>query len=281
MLATFQAKGVPTDRTEEIYESAYAYTETTGEAYQRLANPPAVEGFALPSANPFIPGETDLLAEQPLLLINEPTLQLRYAQDVEFERPQTTLKFRFVTSRANATAEMDLLLRFYKMCLEDAIEPAAGDASIAGVEYSLNVGLEGVTLTTSGFGNSPVRFANYVAEQMLTFKISEQRFASLSELVQRRLQSYAQTEAYSLARDRSSAVFRETNFLPDHSLARASEVTLDDVKSAAKDFFSAGKIEALATVTFLRMLPAKQPAILNARCALPPLPKRICSNVVT
>ncbi|MDB4474741.1 insulinase family protein, partial [Opitutaceae bacterium] len=53
MLATFQAKGVPTDRTEEIYESAYAYTETTGDAYDRLVNPPTISGFALPAANPF------------------------------------------------------------------------------------------------------------------------------------------------------------------------------------------------------------------------------------
>ena len=245
MLATFQAKGVPTDSIEEIYETAYAYTERTGDAYDRLVSPPAVDGFALPSANPFIPKKTGLVTEQPLLIINDPTLQLYYAQDVEFERPQTTLKFRFVTSRAHATAEMDLLLRFYDMCLGDAIEPAAGNASIAGVDYSLIIGLEGIVLTVSGFGDSPVRFAEYVAKQMLTFEVSEERFASLSELVQRRLQSYAQTEAYSLARDRSSAVFRETYFLPDHSLDEAARVTLADVKNAARDFMSAGKIETL------------------------------------
>ncbi|GAB5558472.1 MAG: insulinase family protein [Synoicihabitans sp.] len=245
MLATFQAKGVPTDRTEEIYETSYAYTETTGEPFDRLVNPPTVEGFALPPANPYIPENTALLPEQPLLLINEPTLQLYYAQDVEFERPQTTIKFRFVTSRDHASAEMDLLLRFYEMCLEDAIEPAAGAASIAGVDYSLNVGLEGIVLTVSGFGESPLRFARYVADQMLTFEISPERFASLSELVQRRLQSYAQTEAYNLARDRNTALFRETHFLPDHSLDQAANVTWSDVKAAAKEFFSAGKIQTL------------------------------------
>lgn len=245
MLATFQAKGVPADRTEEIYETAYAYTETTGETYDRLVTPPAVDGFALPAANPFIPKETALLAEQPLLLIDEPSLQLYYAQDVEFERPQTTIKLRFVTTRANATAEMDLLLRFYEMCLEDSIEPAAGDASIAGVDYSLNVGLEGITLTVTGFGDSPVRFAEYVAEQMLTFTITDERFASLSELVQRNLQSYAQTEAYALARDRYTTLFREFYFLPDHSLDQAARVTLAEVKTAAQTFFAKGKLEAL------------------------------------
>ncbi|MCC5023595.1 MAG: hypothetical protein J6386_12790 [Candidatus Synoicihabitans palmerolidicus] len=112
MLVTFQAKGVPSDRTEEIYESAYAYTETTGEAYDRLVNPPSIAGFALPAANPFLPEATPILTERPLPLIDEPGLKLFYADDVEFERPRSTLRFRFVLARSTATVETDLLLRF-------------------------------------------------------------------------------------------------------------------------------------------------------------------------
>lgn len=245
MLATFQAKGVPTDRTEEIYETAYAYTETTGEPYERLVHPPAVDGFALPAANPFIPGETQLLAEQPLFIIDEPGLQLYYAQDVEFERPQTTIKFRFVPTRDRATAEMDLLLRFYETCLLDAIEPAIGNADIAGVDHNIEIELEGITVTATGFGDSAVHFAEYVTTQLLDFTMTPERFASMGELVRRNLQSYDQTEAYQLARDRASAVLREHYFLPDQSLDHAARVTLDEVKDAVRTYFATGKLETL------------------------------------
>jgi len=245
MLATFQAKGVPTDRTEEIYESAYAYTETTGDAYDRLVMPPAVVEFALPSANPFIPGETKLVSERPLKLIDEEGLQLYYAQDLEFERPQTAVKFRFVPRRATATAETDLLLRFYETILQDAIEPGAGDAGIAGVDHTLSIGLEGLTLTVSGFADSPVRFVYYVLSRMRALEVTPARFASLSEFVVRNLNSYQQTEAYVLARDRSTAAMREFNFLPDHSLDRASSVTWAEVQTNASEFFAQGQLQIL------------------------------------
>ncbi len=245
MLATFQAKGVPTDRTEEIYGTAYAYTESTDEAYQRLLEPPAVAAFALPAANPFLPGETPLLAERPLPLIDEPGLHLYYAQDVEFERPRATLQFRFVPARTTATAETDLLLKFYLTCLQDSLEAAASDAAIAGITWEIDADLEGLNLTVSGFGDSPARFATHVAEQLLTFDVTPERFAALSERVVRSLRSFKQTEAYQLASHRLNAALREFYFLPDHGLEHAPAVTWDEVRANIRTFFAAGKLEAL------------------------------------
>jgi insulysin len=245
MLATFQAKGVPTDRTEEIYASAYAYTVTQGDDYQALVHPSPVAEFALPTANPFIPSTTELVVERPLKLIDEEGLQLYYAQDLEFQRPQTAIKFRFVPRRTTATAETDLLLRFYETILRDAIEPGAGAADIAGVDYTLSLGLEGLTLSVSGFGDSPVRFADYVVNQIQTLEVTPTRFASLSEYVIRNLKSYEQTEAYQLARDRSTAATREIFFLPNHSLAQAPTVTWNQVKRSAAQFFAEGQLQVL------------------------------------
>lgn len=245
LLVTLAAKGVPTDKTEEIYGTQYAYTETTGEAYDALLNPPVIADFALPEANPFLPTTTELVAERPLQLIDSNTLSLYYAADVEFQRPQTTLIFRFVPRRSAASLEGDLLLRFYQTCLEDALEPAAGDAALAGVNYSLSLGLEGFKLTVSGFGDSPVRFAQYVADQLLKFDVTPERFAALQEKIVRSLRSYEQTEAYQLARGRATAVLKEFDYLPDQHLARAPDVTWDETRKFARLFFAMGKLETL------------------------------------
>ena len=247
MLATFQAKGVTTDRTEEIYGSAYAYTETTGEAYARLVQPPAaaIAAFRLPGANPFLPSATPLLAERPLPLIDEPGLHLYYAQDVTFERPRATLRFRFVPARSIATAETDLLLRFYEVCLNDALEAAASEAELAGISASISAELEGLTLTVSGFGDSPARYAEFVVGQLLTVEVAPERFASLSERVIRTLRSFKQTEAFQLASARLNADLREFAFLPDDSLDRAATVTWSEVRDLARAFLATGRIEAL------------------------------------
>ncbi len=245
LLVTFAAKGLPTDTTEKIYGTAYAYTETTGDSYEALLNPTPIAEFALPGINPFMPRNTPILAERALPLIDEPGLQLFYAADVEYQRPQSTLIFRFVPSREIAGIEGDLLLQFYRVCLLDALEPAANDAAIAGVTFTLSATLEGMTLTVSGFGESPAKFAKYVAEQLLSFQVSSQRFAALKERVIRGLRSYDQTEAYKLARDRANALAREFMFLPDEKLALAESVTFEEIRAYAADYFATGKIEAL------------------------------------
>lgn len=244
MLASIMAKGVPTDRKERIYGTAYSYHEDTGPAYAALVNPPQV-AFALPGANPFMPGATNLLAERPLPLIKEPGVALYYAPDTEFQRPQTTLVLRFVPVRDLASADSAALLRLYELCLSDALEPAIGDAALAGIEYSASASLEGLTLNITGFGDSPVRFATYVAGQLRSFSITPARFESLKEVALRGLRSYSQTEAYQLARDRRDAFIRESLFLPDELVARTATATWPDVQAFAAKFLARGKLEAV------------------------------------
>ena len=244
MLASLMAKGVPTDKHERIYQTAYSYREDTGAAYAALVNPPKV-GFTLPGANPFMPGTTDLLAERPLPLINEPGVQLYYAPDTEFQRPQTALVLRFVPVRDLASADSTALLRLYELCLNDALEPAIADAALAGIDYSATSGLEGVNLTVTGFGDSPVRFATYVADRLRNFTVTPARFESLKEVALRGLRSYPQTEAYRLARDRRDALSHEFNFLPDELVARTTAATWADVQAFSARFFARGKLEAV------------------------------------
>ncbi|MBC7368446.1 MAG: insulinase family protein [Undibacterium sp.] len=244
MLVSLVAKGVPTDKHERIYNTAYSYTEDTGPAYAALAQP-AQLAFALPGANRFMPGETALLPERPLPLITEPGLQLYYAEDTEFQRPQTALIYRFVPVRKVATVDSAALLRLYGACLNDTLEAAAGDAALAGLETATDTTLEGLRLTVSGFGDAPVRYATHVAEQLRTFSLSPARFDAVKESVLRGLRSYDETEAYLLARDRRDALVREFQFLPSELLPRVTTATQADVLAFAQKFFAAGKLEAV------------------------------------
>ena len=245
MLATLQAKGVPTDRKERIYGTAYSYSEDGGAAYAALARPRPVAAFALPGANPFLPGSTTLLEERPLPLIAEPGVQLYYSQDTEFQRPQTTLIFRFVPVRAIASAEAAALLQLYRSCLGEFLEPAIGDAQLAGVTLGVDATLEGFRLSITGYGDSPVRFAHHVAERMLAFPLAPERFAALKEAGLRGLRSYDETEANVLARDRRDAFSREFHYLPPELVAPFAAATFTDMQAFARKFFSRGKLEAV------------------------------------
>ncbi len=245
LLGSLMAKGVPTDREERIYSVKYSYKEDTGAAYEALVKPGRNPAFALPGSNRFMPGATPLLAERPVALISEPGLQLYYAPDTEFMRPQTALSLRFVPVREIATAESAAMLRLYDACLRDYLEPAADDAALAGLELSGEMSLEGVKLSVAGYGDSAARYTTHVADSFRTFTITPARFEAVKEAVLRGLRSYEQTEAYMLARDRRDALAREFHFLPPEQLARVTSATWADVQAFARKFFSRGKLEAI------------------------------------
>jgi insulysin len=244
LLVTLMAKGVPTDKTERIYGTAYSYSEDSGAAYTALAQPAKV-AFTLPTANRFMPTKTGLLPERPLPLIAEPGLQLFYAGETEFLRPQTALIYRFVPVRAMATAQNAALLALYGACLNDALAADADAAALAGLTIATEATLEGVRVKVTGFGDSPVLYATHVATQLRAFTLTPARFDAVKDSLLRGLRSYPETEAYKLAQDRRDALSREFAFPPDELLAPATAATWADVQAFAQKFFATGRIEAL------------------------------------
>jgi insulysin len=243
-LVILAAKGVPTDKKERIYGTAYSYKEDTGAAYTSLASPARI-AFALPGANRFMPKQTKLIAERPMPLINEPGLALFYAADTEFQRPQSTMTFRYVPAKSMATANNAALMQLYAVALTDAMDAAIADAGLAGVQITPSASLAEVRLTVSGYGDAPAKFADYFASQLKTVSVSPQRFDALKELAMRSLRSYSQLEAYILAFDRRDAMSRQAHFLPDEIISWVEGAKWSEVQAMAARYFAAGKLEAL------------------------------------
>jgi secreted Zn-dependent insulinase-like peptidase len=245
MLAMVVAKGLTYDKEERIYKTRYSYREETGAAYAALAQPPKVAAFALPQGNPFMPAATPIYAERPLPLINEPGLEMYYAQDVEFERPQTALIFRFVPVREMASVDSAALLTLWNMALRDYLQPMVGDAALAGISFERDFSLEGLRFRITGFGDSPVRFADLVASKLRDFSITNERYEALRETALRAMKSFDQTEAYQLARERRDALAREFHYLPNELVARASTATWPEVQAFGRKLLAQGKLEAV------------------------------------
>lgn len=245
LLVTLAARGVKTDRKERIYNVAYSYEEDGGAAFAALKQPPPVSGFALPGTNRFMPGTTALLAERAQPLIDEPGLALHYAPDTEFQRPQTSIVMRFVLARDFASANNDALLQLWGRSLSEALEADVADARMAGVEIAPETGLEGIKVSFTGYGDSPARFAQHVAGHLRSFSIAPQRFADVKEQLVRAMSSYAQTEAYVLARDRREAMQREIRHLPDQLLPHVRSAGWPEVQRLGLQALSRGRLELL------------------------------------
>jgi insulysin len=247
-LAILVAKGVPTDRAERYFDIRYSVREKTGEPFARLqaARAADVASFSLPRPNPFIPQRTDVLVERPTRLIDEPGLALFYWQDLEFQRPMTSLLFRVRVPRDHVTLENTVLGTFYAACVNEAMNEVAYDAQLAGISYSVGVTLEGARVSVDGYSDSVPRFFEYLTGQLLDFTLDEARFEALKDRIVRGLASFPRSETFQLAQDRKWGIAREFHFSPLEQLPVAHEVTLAQVRAYARELFGRGRIEALA-----------------------------------
>jgi insulysin len=244
MLAFLQAKGVPTDRKERIYGTAYSYRADPA-AYAALARPARVAAFRLPGANAYMPAQAQVLSERPLALVDQPGLQLYYALDTEFQRPATAVVLRFVPVREMATLRDAAALELYEQLLRDYLEPRLAFAQMAGTDVTITASIEGLRLAVSGFGDSPARVAADIAASLRSFQVPAGRFEALKEARLRVIRSYAETEAFRLARDRRDVLQREFHFLPGQMLEATQALTWADVQAFAARYFARGKIEAV------------------------------------
>jgi insulysin len=84
-----------------------------------------------------------------------------------------------------------------------------------------------------------------VAERLRSFSVTPERYAALQEQVVRGFASYAQNEAYTLARDRREAMQREFRFLPDQLMPKVRSATWPEVQAFGRQVLARGKLEVL------------------------------------
>jgi insulysin len=245
LMVTLMARGVPTDRQDRIYHTAYSYREDTGPAYLALTTAAPAADFALPGLNRFLGARPVTLAERPWELIAERGLQLYYSPDTEFERPQAAVRLRLVPPRDFASLEHEALLNLYSACLNEFLMSAAGEAARAGVDAGVGATLQGLTLHAAGFGDSALRYVTYVSEHLRDFSVSPERFEARKEAVLRALRSREQDEAATVAQTRRSLVAQEFDFAPAELVPVVAAATFADVQALSRRLLARGKLEAV------------------------------------
>lgn len=245
MLASLVARGVPTDRTEEHYGTAYSYQEVKGPLYDVLANPEVGPEIALITPNPFVPSRVELLAPRPVKLIDDPALTLYYSQDVEFRRPQVAAVIRIRQPQRSGTLRTAVLKSFYQAAVTEMINEVAYAASEAGLTQSLTAGLDGVTLRISGYSESADHLMRYVVNRLTRIDLPEERFEAIKDRLIRDFANADHLDAFLQARETKRKVLQEVYFTPKEQRPVAEGITLDDVRAFARSLMSEGKIEAL------------------------------------
>jgi insulysin len=246
LLVTLVAKGLPTDKIEPHFGARYSYSEDSGPAWSALADVPAVAAIKLPSPNPYVPKQTSVRPIEPARLIDEPALQLYYAQDTEFQRPLLAHVLRWRLPRTMASLHNATLLRFYEACVKESLNETTYAAAEAGLRFEFAAALDGVQLSLDGYDASAARLLDQVLAGLRDCPLSAERFAALKDRLLRDLTAFDQADAYMTLLESRRRVVREFHYRPDEMLPVARTLSLAQVQAFARSLYARGKIEMLS-----------------------------------
>lgn len=167
MLMTLMAPGVDTDRQSNYYQTPYAVSAITAEQIAHWSAPQALTGLHLPAPNQFIAEDFSIVdgasKTQPQLLVEQAGFRLWFENDQRFNLPKGKLYMSLDSPLAADSADNAVKLAMLQQLVNDQLNEFVYPAWLAGLEFSLSAGWQGLTLSVSGFNDKqPVLFQQFV-----------------------------------------------------------------------------------------------------------------------
>jgi insulysin len=268
MLCMLTAHGLESDRIEPYYGTKYSYNIENGDIYNSLLNPSSVKELSLPASNSFLPDDVTLLAERPVNIINEPGLDLWYAQDVTLKMPKVSIMFRIQPPAGVVDPGYMTRLYLYAECINEELDEIAYPARVAGLSYDFSADMDGLTIVVSGYTDSARMLLNEIGRRLKTLEISEQQFADIKDRKLREWKNAKMGEAWNVARVISRTIRKEKYYSFDSLLKEGSPLNLPDLKKFADTLYHKIRIEGLVcgnitaeeAVSFSRLLKSYIPS---------------------
>ncbi|CAL1166766.1 unnamed protein product [Cladocopium goreaui] len=230
------------------------------EAWRRVeipgsANVKAQEfGLRLPKPNVFVP--QDISVSPPgipgspwpeRLAATGRSYQIFHRKDDRFLQPKTLVAFNVHCPRTFQDALRHLLTTIWCSCIEEELNEFAYDASQAGLAYSLDSSVTGMSLMVAGFSDKLPVLLEAVVSRMGK-AVSSSSFDIVLDRYQRHLRNVAlKQRPCDLALRKSTELTRQNHFSTEEMLAVIDQVRLEDVQSEHQRLFRDAFFETLVT----------------------------------
>lgn len=190
-------------------------------------------GLRLPEPNPFIPEALAMTADTtkaPSLAVTKPGTELWLAPDVEFRVPRANQTFFLGLPDGLSSARDLALAQLYAQLVNDALNPYAYPAMLAGLGYRFSTNPAGFRLALSGYSEKQATLLERVLNEFTALKIDDARFTRYQAELIRNWRNFSHERPYSQAYAAVSQLLLSTSFAPEVLAAEAETLNADDLR---------------------------------------------------
>lgn len=175
-----------TDKIAKWYDTPYQIQPFSLQLLTALSQPEKVEQLCLPRKNSFIISSTERQVtsseyEQPSIILEQPDINIWFAQDNAFGLPKGDCFLSFDCNAVHEGPEISAYKRIWVAMLMDHFNSQYYHAGVAGLHFHLYSHQAGFSLHTSGFSQKQFSLAQELFEQIHTFKGSAAGFEQIRQ----------------------------------------------------------------------------------------------------
>lgn len=235
-------KDVPVDRESEFYATPYsvASLRDADAAWLSVPDDRIDERLTLPALNRFIAEDVELVkieagnADVPMLVIDQPRIQMWFRQDDRFRVPRGALYVSFRNGLVRESVRDSAAAVLYTALLNDASNELTYPARVAGLNFSLYKHSRGISLKVSGYNDKQQILLDEIVNGVQTIDLDSARFDNVRADLQRSLANARTARPFRQVMSASQRVLQSGEFSEEELLA-----ALDDLDPAAIEAFAA------------------------------------------
>ncbi len=191
----------------------------------------------------------DLLAKHalgnPRLLRDDERARVWFQQDFRFRNPKARLVFLIHSPLVYDNARHAVLSQLYTDAISEGLNEFAYPVRLAGLEYSIGVGKEGINLGFEGYSDRILELVKTVSTKLKQVSIDAKTFETLREKRLRRYRNFQFQQPYQQAfYYRSLLLEAQKHSIWDYE-REIQQITIGDVKAFAKQLYEQNYVEGM------------------------------------
>ena len=174
---------------------------------------------------------------RPEKILDNVQAEIWFQQDLRFQTPKAELTLLINTPRVYDSPKSAVLSQLYTNAINEGLNEFGYAVHIAGLEFGISTGKEGITLNVSGYSDRILTLSKILSTKLQEIIIDEATFQSLKERRLRIYQNFQFNQAYHQAFYARSLLMEEKKFSVDQYQVEIQNITLEDLKAYAKSLY--------------------------------------------
>lgn len=241
-----------TNLNSKFYQTPYSVRDLSGNLLSTWRTPNPSMALALPTANPFIPTQLEVLplaneesalfSANPQRIATSETATVWFEQDDQFKTPKVDLHLLLETDFSNQSAANRAATSLYITLVNDALNEVRYEASLAGSGYGISLADNGILIRLYGYQDKLQLLLDTLTIELAEHTVNADRFAIKREEYLRNLRNSDEEPVIRQVIRRANEWLVSNSVSVGEQIKAVEQLTLEDLITARDSWLTENRL---------------------------------------